>query len=212
MFKLIVVFVHLLAVCTALGAIIATDLRLLARLRERRMRLAPPNSYVMRLVGGALLVLWLSGAVLLWLGHEENPEVLNNPKLIGKLVLVGLLTLNAVWLHALTFPWLAHARRVARWSFMEGLVVAVPVAASNALWLYCAFLGIARPWNFVVPLSQVLAVAALVFLLSLAGVLTVLTIVGRDTERAARRRAGRATTVPGAISGWLRERALGQRA
>jgi hypothetical protein len=212
MFKLIVVFIHLLAVCTALGAIIATDLRLLARLSERRMRLAPPNGYVMRLVGGALVVLWLSGGLLLWLGHQESADTLNNPKLIGKLVLVGLLTLNAAWLHALTFPWLARARRVARWSFMEGMAVAVPVAASNALWLYCAFLGIARPWNHVVPLSQVLAVAALVFLLSLAGVLTILTIVGRDTERAARRRAGRTTTVPGAISGWLRGRVAGARA
>lgn len=211
MFKLIVVFVHLLAVCTALGAIIATDLRLLARLSERRMRLAPPNPYVMRLVGGALLLLWISGGLLLWLGHQESPDFLSNPKLLGKLLLVGLLTLNAAWLHAQTFPWLARARRVARWSFMEGLVVAVPVAASTALWLYCAFLGIARPWNFVVPLSQVLAGAALVFLLSLAGVLAVLTIVGRDTERAARRRAGR-STVPGAIGDWLRGRAVGQRA
>jgi len=189
MFKLIVVFIHLLAVCTALGAIMATDLRLLARLSEHRMRLAPPNTYVMRLVGGSLLLLWISGGMLLWLGHEENPDFLTNPKLIGKLLLVGLLTINAAWLHAQTFPWLTRSRRVARWSFMEALVVAVPVAASNGLWLYCAFLGIARPWNFVVPLSQVMAGAALVFLLSLASVLTVLTIVGRDTERAADRAA-----------------------
>jgi hypothetical protein len=198
-------------VCTALGAIIATDVRLLARLSERRLRLAPPNSFVMRLVGAALLLLWLSGGLLMWLGHQDNPEYLHNPKLIGKLWLVALLTLNAAWLHLQTFPWLTYARRVARWGFMEGLAVAVPVAASNALWLYCAFLGIARPWNFVVPLEQVLAGAALVFLLSLASVLTVLTIVGRDTERAARRRerGGRPSTVPGAISGWLRGRAAG---
>jgi len=211
MLKLLVVFIHLLAVCTALGAILATDLRLLARLSERRMRLAPPNRFVMRLVGGSLVVLWLSGALLMWLGHQDNPGSLSNPKLIGKLLLVGLLTLNGAWLHLLTFPWLARARRVARWGFAEGLSVAVPVAVSNALWLYCAFLGIARPWNFAVPLSQVLAGAALVFMLTLAGVLTVLTIVGRDTERAARRRerGTRPTTVPAAIGDWLRGRAVG---
>ncbi|HEU4460406.1 MAG TPA: hypothetical protein VFR90_14895 [Methylibium sp.] len=212
MLKLIVVFVHLLAVCTALGAIIATDLRLLARLRERRLRLAPPNAYVMRLVGVSLAVLWASGALLLWLGHQEDPAYLSgNPKLIGKLMLVAVLTLNAAWLHLHTFRWLARARRVARWRFSETIAVAAPVAVSNSLWLYCAFLGIARPWNGVVPLGRVLEGGAVVFLLSFAAVLAVLIAVGRDTARAERRRAGRATTQPGAVGDWLHDRALGGR-
>ncbi|MGE1070887.1 hypothetical protein, partial [Pantoea agglomerans] len=92
------------------------------------------------------------GAVLLWLGQRADPQFLSNPKLIGKLMLVALLTLNAALLHLHTFSWLGGARRVARWSFAEGIAVALPVAASNSLWLYCAFLGIARPWNHVVPL------------------------------------------------------------
>lgn len=178
-----------MAVCTAIGAIVATDLRLLGKLRARTDRIAPPNEFVMRLVAGSLVVLYLSGAALIWVGCRDNPAYLDNPKLQAKLVLVGLLTLNAVVLHWHTFPWLSTARRVSSWGFVEGLWVAVPVAVSNSLWLYCAFLGIARPWNFVVPLHDVLAVAAVVLMLSLAGVLAALAFAAHGSRRRAARRA-----------------------
>lgn len=194
MIKLLIVFAHLLAVCTAIGAIVATDLRVMRKLTEPGLRIAPPNPYVVRLVGASLLVLYATGAALMWLGQQENPDYLANPKLQAKLLLVVLLTLNAVLLHRHTFPWLAKARRVANWRFGEGLRVAVPVAASNSLWLYCAFLGIARPWNFVVPLNDVLAIAAGVFLLSLASVLVALAFAARRNGAATRSRAGAAAS------------------
>lgn len=191
MIKLLVVFVHLLAVCTAIGAIVATDLRVLRKFASPRLRLAPPNDYVVRLVGSSLIVLYVSGAVLMWMAWQENSQALTNPKLQAKLVLVGLLTLNAVVLHRHTFPWLATAKRVSSWRFGEGLRVALPVAASNSLWLYCAFLGIARPWNFVVPMADVLAIGALVFLLSLASVLAALAFAAQRGAAASRNRASR---------------------
>ena len=61
-----------------------------------------------------------------------------NPKLQGKLVLVVLLTLNAWVLHRLTFPRLAHGRRVGRWHFSDYAIVAAPVALSNAQHIMCA--------------------------------------------------------------------------
>jgi hypothetical protein len=59
---MLLVFVHLLAASTALGAIVATDLRLLSRLAQDRVRIAPPNDFVARIVIVALLVLYVSGA------------------------------------------------------------------------------------------------------------------------------------------------------
>ena len=77
----------------------------------------------------------------------DRPDYLANPKLQAKLVLVVLLTINAFVLHRLTFPRLARGRRVARWHASDWLVIGVPVAVSNFLWMFVAFLGVARAWN-----------------------------------------------------------------
>lgn len=197
MFKLIVLFAHLLGTSLALGAIVATDIRLLGRLAQARVRIAPPNPFVMRLISVALLVLYVTGACLLWLGWSTDPSYLSNPKLQGKVLLVLLLSLNAVVLHRITFPGLARARRVARWKWRDFMRVAVPVALSNALWMYCAFLGIARPWNHTVTLGFVLGTGAVVFGLALTAVCVLLAVAAQD-------RTGRA---PGRIDAMKRQMA-----
>lgn len=180
-FKLIVLFAHLLGTSLALGAIVATDIRLLGRLAQARVRIAPPNPFVMRLISVALALLYATGACLLWLGWNAEHNYLSNPKLQAKLLLVLLLSLNAFVLHRITFPGLARARRVARWKLRDFLRVAVPVALSNALWMYCAFLGIARPWNHTVSLSFVLGTGALVFGIALLGVGALLAVAAQDS-------------------------------
>jgi hypothetical protein len=177
---LIILFIHLLATCIALGAILATDLRLLGKVADYRVRIAPPNAFVAQLVGLSLVVLCASGALLVWSGLNERPDYLSNPKLQVKLMLVATLAANAMVLHGYTFPRLARGRRVRPGSLVDAVGVAVPVALSNCLWLFCAFLGIARPWNYVMPASHVLAVAGVLFLATFAGVLLLLTIASRD--------------------------------
>ena len=88
--------------------------------------------------------------------------------------------LNTLVLHRITFPSLARGRRVARWKARDFLRVAVPVALSNCLWMYCAFLGIARPWNHTVSVGFVLATAGALFVAALAGVTTLLVIAAQD--------------------------------
>lgn len=180
MFKLLLLFAHLLGTSLALGAIVAIDIRLLRRLADDRVRIAPPNPYVMRLITLALLILYATGIAMVILGLDADPDYLMNPKLQAKLLLVALLSLNALVLHRYTFPGLARGRRVARWKRADFMRVAVPVALSNCLWMYCAFLGIARPWNDTVSLGFVLGTAAWLFALALAGVTTILVIAAQD--------------------------------
>ena len=180
MFKLLLLFAHLLGTSLALGAIVATDIRLIGKLADRRVRIAPPNPFVMRLISLALLVLVATGAALVLLGLSDNPAYMNNPKLQGKLILVVVLSLNALVLHRLTFPGLARGRRVARWKLRDFLRVAGPVALSNCLWMYCAFLGIARPWNNTVSLGFVLGTATWLCVAVLAGIALLLTIAAQD--------------------------------
>ncbi len=180
MFQLLLLFAHLLGTSLALGAIVATDIRLLRKLADERVRIAPPNPFVMRLITLALLVLYVTGAAMVALGLADNPHYLDNPKLQGKLLLVAVLSVNALVLHHYTFPGLARGRRVARWKRADFMRVALPVSLSNCLWMYCAFLGIARPWNHTVSLGFVLGTAAWLSALMLAIVTTVLVIAAQD--------------------------------
>ena len=180
MISLLLVFAHLLSASLALGAIVATDIRLLGKLAEDRVRIAPPNPFVMRLVALALALLYVTGIALIVIGLRTNPEYLSNPKLQAKLILVLVLSVNALVLHRYTFPGLARGRRVARWKLPDFMRVAVPVSLSNCLWLYCAFLGIARAWNYKVTLTFVLGTAGWLFAATLAGVGTLLAIAAQD--------------------------------
>jgi hypothetical protein len=182
MLTMALVFVHLLAASMALGAIVATDLRLLSKLAQDRIRIAPPNAFVARIVMVGLALLWASGIAIVGVGAFADPGTLANPKLQAKIGLVVLLTANAFALHRITFPRLAKGRRVARWRAGDWLAVAVPVALSNTLWLFAAFLGIARPWNHTVPLADVLAAAAGFYVVVQLGVFTILGVAGSAFE------------------------------
>ena len=184
MFYLLLVFMHVLATSMALGAIVATDLRMLSKLSQDRVRIPPPNDFVARLVTVALIGLYATGIGMVAIGAYGHPDYLHNEKLLAKFVIVGLLTVNAVVLHRFTFPRLARGRSVSRWKALDWLVIAVPVAASNSMWMFCAFLGIARPWNYAVSMGEVLEIAAVIFLLALAGVCLVLGTAGRSRRGA----------------------------
>ena len=179
-FKLLLLFAHLLGMSLALGAIVATDIRLLGKLADDRVRIAPPNPFVMRLITVALLLLYVTGIAMVGIGLHDEPDYLSNPKLQAKLILVALLSVNALVLHHWTFPGLARGRRVARWRLADFMRVAVPVSLSNCLWMYCAFLGIARPWNHSVSIGFVLGTAAWLFAATLAAVTTLLAIAAQD--------------------------------
>jgi hypothetical protein len=179
---MLLVFGHLLAASMALGAIVATDLRLLSKLSQDKVRIAPPNPFVARIVMLALLLLYVTGGAIVIQGLGERADYLDNPKLQAKIGLVVLLTLNAFVLHHVTFPRLARGRRVPRWNLVDWIVVAVPVATSNFLWMFCAFLGIARAWNYTTPMRDILEIAAALYLFVQFGVFTILAMAGRNVQ------------------------------
>ena len=179
---MLLVFGHLLAASMALGAIVATDLRLLSKLSQDKVRIAPPNPFVARIVMLALLLLYVTGGAIVIQGLAERPDYLDNPKLQAKIGLVVLLTLNAFVLHYVTFPRLARGRRVPRWTSSTGSSSRVPVATSNFLWMFIAFLGVARAWNYTMPMRDILEIAAALYLVVQFGVVTILAMAGRSVQ------------------------------
>jgi hypothetical protein len=197
MIKLIILFAHLLSTCLAIGTIIATDIKLLRELSDNRVHIAPPEPFVMRIITIALSLLYVTGAGLIFLGINDNPAYLENPKLQAKLILVGALTINAIFLHYITFPRLTNCKWVSKWRTQDYMVIAIPIALSNSLWMFCAFLGIARPWNFHVSISFVLFTASLLFLSAFSVVGTTLAFASLERRSAQQKVLG---TVKRALS------------
>jgi len=183
MFKTLIVYLHLIATCAAIGTIVITDLRLMAKALGYRVVIPKPERFETWTISAALIGLYLTGSVIVGLGLQANPDYLSNQKLQAKLVLVGLLTLNAVVLHQAVFPILGRSRPVSRWSRRDWLTVSLSVSLSNSIWLFCAFLGIALIWNGTVTLAFVLGVAALAWLLLFLTVNALLKLASRDAPK-----------------------------
>lgn len=183
MLKTLLIYGHLIATCAAIGTIVITDLRLAAKSLGYRVVIPRPERFETVLVSVSLAGLYVTGAALIVLGLQEKPDFLTNPKLLGKLILVALLTLNAIVLHRGVFPLLSRSRPVSEWKRRDWLLVAASVSLSNSLWFYCAFLGIARIWDGSVSLGFVLAVAAVCHAALFLVVNILLKLASRDAPR-----------------------------
>jgi hypothetical protein len=179
----VVVYIHLIATCAAIGTIVITDLRLIAKVLGYRVVIPKPERFETVMISAALFVLYLTGGALVWLGLESNPGYLNNPKLQGKLVLVAFLTVNAFFLHFWIFPILGRSKPVSQWRYMQWTSVAAGVSLSNSIWFFCAFLGVARVWNNTVSLQFVLSIAAVVWAGTFLLVNVVLLLASRNKPK-----------------------------
>lgn len=181
MIKLLLVYSHLLGTCLALGMMAMTDLRLLAHIVGYRVVIEPPSRFELRVITTALALLLATGAMLIILGLHENPNYfMGNEKLQAKMVLVALLCANALILHFGVFHHLSRRRPVAMWSKRQRDAVALSVGLSNSMWLYCAFLGIARSWNQGMAVHLVLLIGLALFAAIACGARLVLGFAARE--------------------------------
>ena len=149
-FTMIVVFLHLIATCMAVGTLVTVDLRLLTRVFDHDLVVAPPHRLEIITIVVALAGLYITGIALVLLGLADRADYLGNGKLQGKLALVLMLTGNALVLHRWVFPILHRAQPIATWTRSDWAMVALATSFSSSAWFFIAFLGIARAWNFVV--------------------------------------------------------------
>lgn len=161
MLHTLTVYVHLIAACSAIGVIIISDIRLSHYFFGQVVKQFRPDlSIEIKIIVGALGILWLSGIYLVYQGLITNPEYLLNQKLQAKIILVIALTINAFALHLISLP---------RIFCLEGhddfVKTVFPASISNSVWFYAAFLGVARHWNFSESLEFILAVWIVIWLI-----------------------------------------------
>ncbi|MFT3856606.1 MAG: hypothetical protein QM742_03545 [Aquabacterium sp.] len=146
--KTSLVFAHFFASAVALAAILRADFFILTRYGSALTAKSCARIHgVKRVVGPALLVLWLTGLAICFHGYLHAPAYLTNQKLWMKVMVVLTLTLNGWFLHRHAFrhirPGVCLAELAPR--TRRGLIAMGSLSSGS--WLFACFLGIARALN-----------------------------------------------------------------
>lgn len=161
--RLIALYPHLIACCVALGGILLSDAKFI--LSKGQLNDADRIFLLdlSRIVSLALLALWLTGLSIIAIDFAHWPswnELLAKPKLIAKLVVVCVLTLNGYLLHRIVLPTFAEQIPLATVETKRLRGMFALGAISGTSWLFAAFLGIAKPLTATLGLTGFLAMYA----------------------------------------------------
>ena len=132
------VFAHIIVFALAVGTILTEDLRVMLSKRLDTAGLLTTAKVIKWL----LLALWLTGVPMVMMSiGTDFAALLHNPKLLTKILVVAILTLNGVLLHTVAFPILTRPTSNPR---IAATVASVLGAISTTSWLYASFVGAAR--------------------------------------------------------------------
>ncbi len=151
-FHSFLVLSHILALALGLGAALLADWIVLRKLVFGLVsrRAAGQLVDLSHAVCVGLVLIWITGALLVTDNALDVPVSVMNQKLWAKLVIVVILTLNALLLHRIVLPMVAS--RVGQPLF-ETIFNRLPMvstllgAASAVSWTFAAYLGVARELN-----------------------------------------------------------------
>ena len=176
MLKSVVIFTHLLLTCIALGMVIYADWCLFRERKQRisayvRCLLQEMRSFFIYLLAG----LWITGIAIVALGYASDGSLyLQNEKLQAKIIVMLVLTINAVVLHKIGFPILDQMTSFSSLSLRKRLLLLTIGSVSSGSWTFAAYLGIARFMNSNFSIELVLSIYVAWLLLVFAGSLVLL--------------------------------------
>lgn len=162
LFHTLLVAIHLLTVAVGLGAALLADwiaLQLVCK-TITSIKIAKLCD-LSRAVTTGVLLLWISGAALVWFDTIADTGFLLNQKIWAKVIIVTLLSLNAILLHKLVLP-LASAQigqtmfKSTNWT--RRICCTLAASVSLVSWLSALLLGVARELNGIVTVGHILVV------------------------------------------------------
>ena len=115
-----------------------------------------------------LIGLWITGLVSLFVGAFNAPETrayLFNPKLLVKMGVVMILTMTGLLIHHFVVPRMKEGFVFVSQSLRFQITAVLIGSLSIASWTTAFTFGLAREWNQVAPLANLLALYAGIFLL-----------------------------------------------
>lgn len=139
-FRILLILLHLMCFSSALFLVMREDIRLLMADRLQIDALEATAAKVSRALAG----LFVTGAAIIYVDTGfVLSEILARPKLVAKISVVLILTVNGAAMHHLIFPKL-HLAPLQRPGWLCRMACSLG-ALSSVSWLYATFLGIAKP-------------------------------------------------------------------
>jgi len=162
LFRLSIVYLHLIACCVAIGLVLTSDIAMVNQLIKggtaKKQETEHLNS-LKKTVTLALVALWITGIAIVWLDVSVKgfAAYFSNPKMQAKLTIVALLTLNGFVLHNAVMPAMEKAGSLLQMEFNQRMLAIFAGAVSAVSWFYAAMLGVGRPLAWKYSLVQLLA-------------------------------------------------------
>lgn len=152
---------HVLSVVLGVGGALLLDIYLIRHLRGAVIREQDVAfaDYIEKFVKLGLIGVWASGIAILATAPDGPASVIQNPKVQAKLVIVVVLTLNALIIEGIALPTLrknVHGHLFDHSSSFAQFLLLSTAAVSSASWLIPLVLGLARELNHVVPADLIL--------------------------------------------------------
>ena len=170
--KSIVRSAHFVGLALGLGAATALDL-IIVRFLVTGTITQDRSSVVLfasKIVDLGLLILWASGVALLLCYAAYEPDKLGNPKVLAKIVIVGVLTLNGLYIHKVVLPLIDERvglRLFENMSNRQRRFLITSGAVSATSWYVPLVLGALPQINFVVSASTIILAYALILAMAI---------------------------------------------
>jgi hypothetical protein len=194
--------VHLMGLIMGFGGAILADATIFLRgvIRPVSAYTLHQTTVLSHIVTAGLVILWTSGAGLIWINLLDKPEYLTNQKLWAKIAIVAVLTINGVLVHKLVLPFLkksmgnrlfesADAKQIAGMTLLGGI--------SLVSWTVPFVLGKASELNYVTPMFSILAIYGLCIAVAWALLFTVMSSIRRIQDMV--KRAAEVTLMPNEV-------------
>jgi hypothetical protein len=165
--------VHFLGLVLGLGAATLLDLIILRFLIKQEVSAdhCQTVEFSSKVVAVGLALLWVSGFGFLLHYELFDPAKLGNQKVWAKIAIVGILTLNGMFIHRLVLPLIR--RNIGR-SFFDGLsnvqrsLLLILGVVSGISWYVPMLLGSIPQLNFVVPAWIILSAYGMLLIMGVA--------------------------------------------
>lgn len=154
--------VHFVGLALGLGTATFLDLMMLRFMVLAKIRRSHAEAFEFgtKVVTAGLVMLWISGLAFLAYYWAFDPEKLANPKIWAKVSVVGVLTVNAVFLHKVVLP--VVEQQVSRTLFgglsaYQRILMVVGGTTSVTSWYVPVALGAIPQFNNSLPADQLWA-------------------------------------------------------
>lgn len=163
--RMLLIMLHVGSFVAAAVGVAYADLSLFKGRRVDKRLL----QWASQLVLWALVGLWVTGLAIIWIDTSFLlADILSRPKLMAKITVVILLTLNGYLLHKHFFEQImAPTERYKRTVNFSAMLAAV----SGASWMFAAFLGMAKPLGKIFAYSDFMMLYGTLLLMATIAVL-----------------------------------------